>query len=171
MSVILVNPGTALLTPWICQARALSSAQTPTPNSAGLLERTPSWVVSLAAALVMIFFGGAAVASDLDSDGVPENLDNCPLIANPEQSDADQDGVGDACECGDVSGDGLVNSTDARLIQRCTGGDFECPALCDVTGEGICDLDDAQIVQGYVVGKLPKLELRCAQRPSAIPAP
>jgi hypothetical protein len=167
----LVNPGAGLLKPWLRWARALSSEQVPSPRSAGDFERTPSRVVSLAAALVMTFFGGAAVALDLDSDGVPENLDNCQLVANPDQSDADQDGVGDACECGDVSGDGLVNSTDARLIQRCTGGDFECPALCDVTGEGICDLDDAQIVQGYVVGKLPKLELRCAQRPSAIPAP
>ena len=128
-------------------------------------------MVLLAAGLVMSLCAGIAVASDLDSDGAPDNRDNCQYVANPDQADADGDGVGDACECGDVSGDGLVNSTDARLIQRCTAGAFQCPALCDVTGDGICDLDDARIVQVYVVGKLSKLDLRCVQRPREIPAP
>ncbi|MBN2560854.1 MAG: thrombospondin type 3 repeat-containing protein [Phycisphaerae bacterium] len=36
--------------------------------------------------------------TDLDGDGVFDCLDNCPLTANPDQADADQDGIGDACE-------------------------------------------------------------------------
>ena len=35
---------------------------------------------------------------DADSDGVANGIDNCPLVANPDQSDIDVDGVGDLCE-------------------------------------------------------------------------
>jgi hypothetical protein len=35
---------------------------------------------------------------DTDSDGVLEELDNCPTVANPDQVDADGNEVGDACE-------------------------------------------------------------------------
>ena len=44
---------------------------------------------------------GVAV-SDLDSDGVPDDLDNCPKDYNPDQQDPDDDGVGIACDVIDV---------------------------------------------------------------------
>ena len=34
---------------------------------------------------------------DSDGDGVSDNLDNCPLTANPDQADWNNNGVGDVC--------------------------------------------------------------------------
>ncbi|MFT7583391.1 MAG: MYXO-CTERM domain-containing protein, partial [Myxococcota bacterium] len=44
---------------------------------------------------------------DGDGDGVPDDTDNCVDIANPDQGDADDDGLGDVC---DQVIDGLVAS-------------------------------------------------------------
>jgi len=35
---------------------------------------------------------------DVDDDGIPNAQDNCPCTSNPDQTDADNDGIGDACE-------------------------------------------------------------------------
>uniref|UniRef100_UPI001F5924F7 MopE-related protein n=1 Tax=Aestuariivivens sediminis TaxID=2913557 RepID=UPI001F5924F7 len=36
--------------------------------------------------------------TDTDSDGIADCIDNCPTVDNPDQSDVDNDGIGDACE-------------------------------------------------------------------------
>jgi len=53
---------------------------------------------------------------DTDGDGVPDFLDNCPLIPNPDQKDSDFDGVGDAC-----SSPSLQRST-AAFLQAVSNG-------------------------------------------------
>ena len=40
----------------------------------------------------------SVAVADQDGDGVPDANDNCPTVANPSQTDANQNGVGDACE-------------------------------------------------------------------------
>jgi hypothetical protein len=60
---------------------------------------------------------------DSDEDGVADAADNCPRIANPTQTDgggfgtSTPDGVGAACQCGDVNGDGRVDASDGPLIR------------------------------------------------------
>lgn len=43
---------------------------------------------------------GVCVADgpDADRDGIPDDYDNCPEWANPEQIDSDSDGLGDECD-------------------------------------------------------------------------
>lgn len=57
------------------------------------------------ARFILVAFVGAtslpathALAEDADGDGVADQSDNCPQIANPDQADCDRDGSGDACE-------------------------------------------------------------------------
>ena len=49
---------------------------------------------------------------DSDSDGVEDDVDNCPDLANADQVDLDQDGAGDACDTDD-DGDGVVDTVDS----------------------------------------------------------
>jgi hypothetical protein len=40
----------------------------------------------------------APTVTDSDGDGVADDVDNCPSVANPLQEDTDLDGAGDACD-------------------------------------------------------------------------
>jgi len=53
----------------------------------------------------------AGPASDVDGDGVPDNLDNCSLKANPAQDDTDGDYCGNICDC-DYNQNGAVTIAD-----------------------------------------------------------
>jgi hypothetical protein len=66
-----------------------------------------------------------------------------------------------------------VNTTDARLIQRCAVGQIVDPAicedLCDVTEDGTCNTTDARLIQRLAVNELTKGDLHCAERPCVYP--
>ena len=94
---------------------------------------------------------------DLDGDGIADVSDNCPHTANPSQSDvagigtgSDPDGVGDACQCGDLDADGAVTSGDAGALRSFLAGLVAgVPAeLCRVnTGSLQCDILQATVLR------------------------
>ncbi|MFD1616124.1 choice-of-anchor B family protein [Gelatiniphilus marinus] len=58
---------------------------------------------------------------DTDNDGIAESLDNCPSIANPDQADADNDGIGNLCDSD------FVNSKDpAAICENGFAGIYPC---------------------------------------------
>ncbi len=101
---------------------------------------------------------GVAAGPDADFDGVLDRLDDCPFAADPLQQDqggigagSPPDGIGDACQCGDVNGDGRVTLTDAVLITRSQltppAAVLAHPDRCDVGGAAGCGLADGVIVR------------------------
>jgi len=50
--------------------------------------------------------------SDADEDGVEDDIDNCVMVANPDQADFDLDGKGDVCD-EDMDADSVLNDDDA----------------------------------------------------------
>lgn len=51
------------------------------------------------------------MSMDQDSDGIPDNSDNCPQAFNPNQQDIDRDLSGDACDP-DIDNDTFQNAND-----------------------------------------------------------
>ncbi len=64
--------------------------------------------------------------ADADGDGLGDLCDNCVNVANPGQEDNNADGVGNACELDDVDGDGVDNTVD------------DCPDLYNRDQAGTC---------------------------------
>ena len=58
----------------------------------GLLDEVKIYNRALSASEIQ-----AIGSADADTDGVPDQLDNCPTVFNPDQTDANGDGFGDAC--------------------------------------------------------------------------
>lgn len=102
---------------------------------------------------------------DTDGDGITDSEDNCPLVANPDQFDADGNGYGDACETNefpltpcinpyfntlDRDGDGFPDRRDycpstPSADNRDSDGDGvgdACDENDDFDGDGVVDILD-----------------------------
>jgi hypothetical protein len=61
---------------------------------------------------------------DGDGDGVPDAIDDCPDVVDPDQVDTDGDGTGDACRGVDMAGN-VSGNADAS-VNACMSGDRTC---------------------------------------------
>ncbi len=128
-----------------------------TADSLYIADLSSSGALDASASASGVVYQVRAIGPDADTDGVVDDADNCPYAANASQLDrggigaaAAPDGVGDACQCGDVTGDGRITSADSVVIARSLlvppTATLSRPLLCDVGGSTACSTADAILV-------------------------
>ncbi len=86
------------------------------------------------------------VVLDSDLDGVFDNADNCTFLANPTQTDSDQDGFGNPCD-GDLNNDCTVDFEDlAEMKAAFFGG----PGPADLDANGTVDFTDLAALKNLI---------------------
>jgi len=91
---------------------------------------------------------------DADGDGVEDGLDNCPSIANQDQVDTDDDGLGNACD-DDDDNDGVLDVNDALPLNASESVDTDGDGIgnnadTDDDGDEVADeLDNCPITSNF----------------------
>ncbi len=84
------------------------------------------------------------VVADLDTDGVPDDLDNCSEAENPDQRDTDADGFGNRCDA-DLNNDGIVNFGDLAQLKAAwlsSPNDAHWNPNADLNGDDLVNFGD-----------------------------
>jgi len=73
---------------------------------------------------------------DQDQDAIPDYMDNCPSIPNPDLADSDDDGIGDVC-------DNCRNTPNGPRGGTCTKGKVggPCKSNCECGDDGACSMN------------------------------
>jgi para-nitrobenzyl esterase len=110
-----------------------------------------------------------------DFDSFTNDRDNCPFATNSDQADSGgvaggpPDGIGDACQCGDVTLDGAVTASDVTLYRAHLASPTGLPFLgaagekCSVVGvvSSQCDLLDVVVLRRTLAGQPPYVAQVC----------
>jgi len=89
---------------------------------------------------------------DGDGDGVPDEADNCPAVANAAQADADGDGVGDACD--DTCGAGTPLAITGLSPSSAAPNDFVRVLGTGLAASTVVTVDGAAAVTTFTNGVL-----------------
>ena len=98
------------------------------------------------------------LSHDDDSDTSIDKLDNCPSIKNLDQSNLDQDSLGDVCDA-DIDGDGIPNDFETQISSdpyNASDGEL------DFDNDGVSNIDE------YINGTNPLDGKSSASSPSII---
>jgi hypothetical protein len=82
------------------------------------------------------------------------------------------DGIGNACQCGDVDASGKVTSADATAISAfiASGTALAKPELCDVDGDGLCQVSDETAVSAAATSGTGNLQRCLPSEPANLPS-
>jgi hypothetical protein len=163
---------TALVRDWLSGAKpnhgiALTN---PTDRVIGMYSFEDTSAASLGRKARLVIETSGEAPPDLDGDGVGDEVDGCPSVANPLQEDGEGDGVGDACDvcpavydpaqldvdgdgrgdaCGreaaDLDDDGVVTKLDKKLFKAARKKGAPYRADCDLDGSGVVDKLDLKL--------------------------
>ena len=134
------QPGLNLVTPFEPDNSYLMQKVDGTPGiSGGAMPPAGQLSSSVRSTLRSWIEDGATLESDsnttdIDQDGITDDLDNCPEAANADQLDTDNDGSGDVCDADD-DGDGVADTEDAFPL--------DATEWADSDGDGIGNNADA----------------------------
>jgi hypothetical protein len=111
---------------------------TVTAKASGYTEKS-SAVTIIEGEAATINFGLVPVGADSDGDGVSDNQDNCPNIANTNQANNDHDAWGDVCD-DDDDNDGMPDAWENQHGLN----PFVDDASEDADGDGYTNLEEYQ---------------------------
>lgn len=130
----------------IAQPATFAPSQTSKPTSALISGSTttpsPTPAISVTAS-------SSSTPSDIDHDGIPDAIDNCPTVYNPDQRDTNLDGIGDACKTSNTQ-----HSTAAFLQARLDGTTMSQPQGTTV-GQEPTPATIVGMIVAYEVGQDP----------------
>ncbi|MEO1574945.1 MAG: thrombospondin type 3 repeat-containing protein, partial [Pseudomonadota bacterium] len=90
--------------------------------------------------------------SDIDGDGVPDDIDNCVETPNPNQIDTNNDGFGNRCDP-DLDNDGLITNTiDLGLLRLAffsRPGDANWNPDADFNSDGVINVIELGILRQF----------------------
>ena len=82
------------------------------------------------------------------------------------QTNSDSLVAGDACQCGDVSNDGIITSLDVTIVRESLmnqplSGPFDA-TRCDVGGSPDCGIEDVFALERHVLGISTSIQNTCS---------
>jgi hypothetical protein len=138
-AITITGPGNCMI--WGPQANgtsAYNAGGTFTPTGAiynGSYPRAPCPPNHDVRGISYLVFFDATGVTDTDGDGLPNTIDNCTNVSNPDQFDADGDGFGNNCDP-DLNQSGLTTAADYTALRSYFNKTRAIPDLNRTTNPG-----------------------------------